>query len=329
MNTATGRGAFLLSLDTELAWGGVYNGSWRRRTHLFQGTRSAIGELLALLERYDIHATWAVVGHLFLDTCSKAGAEKHPEILRPASRRGDSDWFQDDPSTGWKEAPFWYAPDIVTRVLACRATQEVGCHGFSHMIAGDPGFTRECMESELDAAHTAANRWGVKLESFVFPRNSVAHLDALRSRGYIAFRGVAHEWTHRLPSGLSRLGHVAQAFAPVPPPTATPRFVDGLWDIPGTYLYVGREGWGRHLPISLRVSKARQGLRLAIDRKAVFHMWFHPFNLASDPEGLLKGLDLIFQEVASLRERGLLSNPTMGEMARSLSYTASERMTRA
>ncbi len=56
------------------------------------------------------------------------------------------------------------------------------------------------------------------------------------------------------------------------------------------------------------------GLRQAASRGNVFHLWTHPFNIASDPDGLFRGLEVIFQEFARLRESGLMSNSTMGDL---------------
>lgn len=315
------KGVFLLSLDTELAWGGVHDGSYRARQELFGHTRDAIGKLVGLLERYDIRATWAVVGHLFLDRCEPINGMKHPEIVRPAYRWSDGDWFQNDPCTNAAAAPFWYAPDVVETVLGCRTPQEVGCHGFSHMIVGDPGCSAECFESEIKACQAAAARWGIALRSFVFPRNAVGHLDVLRKMGFVAFRGTSGGWPERLPSPIRRLGSGLQNVFPLPPLTDRPRRAGGLWDLPGTCFYLHRQGWARRVPVALRVRKALLGIEEAVERQSMFHLWFHPFNLASDPEGLLKGLETIFQEVTRYRESNQLTNPTMGELASQLNLT--------
>ena len=95
--TTTEKGLFLLSIDTELAWGGVHNGAFRKRLGHYQRTREAIRQLVALLERYEIRATWAVTGHLFLDQCRTEGGVKHPEITRPSYQWFAGDWFDVDP----------------------------------------------------------------------------------------------------------------------------------------------------------------------------------------------------------------------------------------
>ena len=50
-------------------------------------------------------------------------------------------------------------------------------------------------------------------------------------------------------------------------------------------------------------------------QKRIFHIWFHPYNLATDVDGLLYGLEKIFAEVSLLRSQGVLENPTMGELS--------------
>jgi hypothetical protein len=68
----------------------------------------------------------------------------------------------------------------------------------------------------------------------------------------------------------------------------------------------------RHIPLGLRVARASKGLRAAIEQKRMFHLWFHPTNLADESEAMFEGLDAILGEAARLREGSLLENLTMG-----------------
>jgi peptidoglycan/xylan/chitin deacetylase (PgdA/CDA1 family) len=281
-----------------------------------QRTRDVVTRLIDLLEQYEIRATWAVVGHLLLDRCRPVHGVKHPEIVRPSYAWFSGDWFQDDPCTDYARDPFWYGPDLIKRILASRTPQEIGCHGFSHMIIGDPGCSRDCLDSELKASQEAAASWGVTLKSFVFPRNSIGHLDVLAANGFSAFRGMASAtWRRLLPTAVFNGMHT---ILPVPPFTSQPSAQHGLWNLPATTFYLHREGRARTVPIRLRVYRAVQGVRRAAKEKSLCHLWFHPFNLASDPEALLEGLKSTFKEVALCRERGVLANVTMGELAQQL-----------
>ena len=69
------------------------------------------------------------------------------------------------------------------------------------------------------------------------------------------------------------------------------------------------------MPVRARVRKAGKGLHRAVRDEAVFHLWFHPFNLAPDRVAMLAALDEVLAEVATLRAAGRLDVRTMGELA--------------
>ena len=64
-------GYFLFSLDTELGTGYFDEDAARHRLFSKDGIeeRKRIARVLTLCEQYGIHATWAVVGHLFFNRC--------------------------------------------------------------------------------------------------------------------------------------------------------------------------------------------------------------------------------------------------------------------
>lgn len=313
----------MFSLDTELAWGSVHRGGYAGRERDFERTRPVIGQLLGLFERYRIRATWAVVGHLFLERCSPVDGVKHPEVVRPDHARGADDWFGRDPCTCLAGDPFWYGPDIVEMIRSCSVPQEIGCHNFSHMIVGDPGCSREAFSSELAASRDAASAHGVGMRSFVYPRNSIGHVDVLAEHGYTSYRGLAPGWRWRSRGAAARLARLADNFLPSAAPAVRPvRGEGGVVNVPASYNYIHRSGWGRYVPVGVRVRKAAGGLRRAAREGGVFHMWTHPFNIASDPRGLLGGLERIFQEYKSLADSGLIASRSMCDIAEAAAGTA-------
>ena len=319
VSSNSSRGAFVFSLDTELAWGGVHSRNVESRQSHFAGTRGAVRRLLGLLETFEIRATWAVVGHLMLDECSRTGSVPHPEIVRPEYDWRQGDWFDLDPCSTSRESPHWYAPDMIESILACKVAQEIGCHTFSHVIVGDPGCSKECFTSELQACLDVADDWGLELRSFVFPRNSIAHLDVLRRFGFTAFRGeVETSWGTSLPGTLGRAARAALWSTPAHPLTAPVSLRAGMWDIPATSFFIHRDGLASKIPMGMRVWRATRGVEQAAKDGSIFHLYLHPFNLASDPDALLGGLESVFRHVATLRDRGKLWNPTMGRLAAEL-----------
>jgi peptidoglycan/xylan/chitin deacetylase (PgdA/CDA1 family) len=320
MQGSLDKGVFTLSLDTEMAWGFNHLPPSLHPEHQFQDVRRIVERLLKLMEQYEIQTTWAVVGHLFLEQCREEEGCKHPEIVPPRYSWLARDWLEPDPCSDVEQAPFRYGPDIIDMIMNCPVPQEVGCHNFSHAIVGDPGCPRESFESELQACRNLAAHKQIELKSFVYPKNSVGHVDVLPEHGFTSYRGRQPCWFEGYPWHLWRIAHKVDAFFPVPPPVVYPSYSNGIWNIPASAYYVDRDKrWSKCLPIWMRVWKAKQGLRRAAQRRGIYHLWFHPYNMAGDMEGLFHGLEQIFIAVDKLRYQGVLENLTMGQLAERLS----------
>lgn len=311
------RPTFVLSIDTELVWGSFDHVPLAVFAARYPDERGVIQEILALLDRYDIAATWAVVGHLFLASCQRGeDGRAHPAMPRPDFAWFGRDWYAADPCADRASEPLWYGDDIVDAIVAAAAHHEVGCHGFSHAVFGDPGCAAAVAAAEIDECRRLAGLRGLDLRSFVFPRNREGHQEVLGERGFVAVRGADPTWRKRLPGRLGRLAALVDQALAITPPVSIPRQVrPGLWDIPGSMLLMERTGLRRFVPVSARVRKARRGLRRAVREDAVFHLWFHPFNLVPDRRAMLGALDQILAEVAALRDAGALEVMTMGQLA--------------
>jgi hypothetical protein len=274
--------------------------------------------LLALLEAHRISATWCVLGHLFLARCGPWPGPKHPEIARPRHAWVRGDWFAHDPGTDEARAPLYYARSLVARIRDCPVPQEIGGHSFSHVIFGDAGCSRETARTELAASLAAAGELGLTLRSFAFPRNSVGHLPELAAHGFTCFRGPGPRWYERddAPGLLGRLAHLWDVVRAATPPTVLPeRTPEGLVNVPGSMIYFPMHGVRRLVPVSRRVRRALRGVDAAVRERRVFHLWFHPTNLADGQEPLFAGLAAILRRVSELRDAGRLDVLSMGELA--------------
>ena len=67
-----------------------------------------------------------------------------------------------------------------------------------------------------------------------------------------------------------------------------------MWNLPGCLFYPPPKDVTWPMAVSLMVWKAKNALRRAARERRLFHLWFHPFNLAANPERLLGGLADIF-----------------------------------
>jgi peptidoglycan/xylan/chitin deacetylase (PgdA/CDA1 family) len=289
-------GIFTISLDFELIWGTLDKPKHTRFRRLCTIEREeVIDRLLQLFTEYRISATWCTVGHLFLDRDHDAGI-----------RSTEAD------------APIFYGRDLIDRIRNCPVPQEVGSHTFSHRIFDDPLCTRPVADEELAASTRIAAEIGLRMTSFAFPRNRIAHLDLLPKHGFTSFRGQDARWYARTGHRrwFHRAGHLLDMFcATTPTPVLPVWHEEGIWEIPGSMLFTPSHGFRRIVPARARVHRARKGLLSAAESKKIFHLWFHPTDVVVRKEAMLDGLRQILEAANELRDAGRLSILNMSEIS--------------
>jgi len=220
---------FIISLDTELIWGIVHTGE---DAALFlkdpKGCRGAIDSLLNIFEKHNIPATWAVVGHLFLDHCEKEGGIPHKDMPR-----FKKDWYLCDPCTGIQRDPLYYGKDIIEKILSNPVEHEIGYHSFSHVIFSE--CSREVAEAEIKEGIKLAEVFGITLKSFVFPQDKIGHLDVLKENGFRIYRGRIFKrgsMNQRVP--IRKFNGAIDLIIAKP---VELRLMDGIWEVPSSMLF--------------------------------------------------------------------------------------------
>jgi hypothetical protein len=162
------------------------------------------------------------------------------------------------------------------------------------------------------------------MKSFIFPRNLVGHLDVLKQYGFACYRGPEPHWYAGQGRAIRRLGHLLEILAAKTPPAVMPSEESGMWNIPGSMLYTPSHGSRRYLPVWMRVLRAQRGLDNAVRRGQIFHLWFHPTDLAGRVDAMIGGLRKIFEHAARLRESGQLMVCPMRDLVPSSEFAGSE-----
>ena len=315
----------------ELAWGfmeSVKIDEWRLRA--VGRIREVLDSVLRLLQDYEIPATWALLGHLFLDKCERK-ERPHSEIPRPSYAWFEGDWFKYDPCTDIERDPLWYGKDIVEKILDFSsdsvAEQEIACHSFSHPVFGDPGCSKEFARAEIDKCLAIMKGYETRPRTFVFPLGSVGHVRLLKERGFTAFfsgisqlvKGsslgrLAPSAFHRyVSSGIELLSNNSL----LSPPVSVPEMVlPGLWAIPGSMCFNKK----RNVPLKFVVLRAKRGIERAIREKACFYMYTHLHNFGVDSGSLLHSFENILRYVDEKRQVGELQVTNVQELVRSLEH---------
>jgi len=291
---------FLITLDVELGWGLARS----RSNHLDllkkdeKQVREAIDFLLKNFEGYQIPATWAMVGHLFLDSCQKKDGIPHPDM--PHVR---DDWYSCDPATNITQDPLFYGRDIVEKVLASRLKHEIGYHSFSHVIFSE--CSRQVAQAEIEAGLKLARESGIELKSFVFPKNQIGHIDVLKEYGFQIYRGKNLTRAVQNSYLMNKLGAIMDTG--LAPPTEA-RLVEGIWELPSSLYFCEPR-----LPFTL-LPRTKLGLRRAINSKKIFHVFLHPWNLVIYPQ-IRDDLVKLLRFVAQKQAQGKLEVTTMAGLA--------------
>lgn len=283
------RGAVVLSLDFELAWAWPYAVNPPVdpvATGLRE--REQVPMLVRTFEEFSIPATWATVGHLFLERCSRGStgcAHEHlarlPFFENHLWRFSKGDWFQHDPCTDVRRDPAWYGPDLIQLILGSRVRHEIGCHGFSHAGLG-PYCPPDVARAEAEECRKVMKDFGVEPVSWVFPGNDEGNHQALWDSGI------------RIVRSYPRAVHIAL-------PEKRP---DGLWEVHSSTGLSRGEGW----PMERRLTRLKRFLQRAVETRMAMHLWLHPSLDLDDYRGLLVPF---LRACAELREAGRLDVVTM------------------
>lgn len=291
-------GSVVVSVDAELGWGFH---DIEIPTDRLESARVGWKRLAALCSEFDVPATWAVVGHLFLDDCD-GRHETHP--LGPEWFRSEREEWADRPSLR-------YGPHLVADLRDDEVDHEIGCHTFSHVLFGDDETTVDVARAEIQHSLAATRGTDIDLRSFVFPRNDVGHRAVLAEFGFDCYRGVG-------PASPSPVEKLTAATVGSPSPRLVTPVVDefGLVNVPASLYLFSFEGPVRNAVSTLFedpiVQRACRGIDAAVESEnGVFHMWLHPNNLVSRTEA--SRMRAIFSYLDSRRDQ--VSIETMGEVA--------------
>jgi hypothetical protein len=295
---------FIISLDTEMLWGPGGGQAGMEIYNLIKKnakrTRSTITILLDLFEKYKISATWAVVGHLFLDSCEEDTCLTMINIKKYGFTKS---WYK-DPYSNIEKDPLYYGKDIIEKIIANPINHELGYHSFSHVCF--PYIPREMAEGEIKESKKIEKEWNIKFTSFVFPINRIAYVDILKENGFKIYRGKDLSVTNTSQNLIFekfKLG-ISKFIAP----RVEPRWDNGIWEIQSSMCFSDLQ-----IPQSLLL-RGKIGLDRAIKEKNIFHIWLHPWDLFCY-QRLKDDLGKMLKYVSKRRDEGKIEVMTMNDLA--------------
>ncbi len=310
------KGKFVISLDTEFAWGRIGVEEKKMFYPFFEKTSKIIDKLLELFEKYNTPATWAIVGRLLED-------EKNPspyfnQDLNSFFSEIDNSIYQ-DAILNDKKNSFLFDTQLVDNIKSYKTKHELATHTYNHAFWGEVK-DRELLEKDMEAAKAMAIKHDHEIRSIVFPKNQIGHREVLKKYGILTYRSPDLYWYSDFPKLVQKIIRQVDSFLPTPARTVEASVDElGLVKIPGSLLFrISHLGMKKNYPTASLKIKAIKGLRQAAKDSKIIHLWFHPFNFGYKEEEHFQALEAVLQEAKRLREAGKIETVTMGSIAKTL-----------
>lgn len=316
-------GILIISLDFELYWGLLGKIPLENYRDNILGARSIIPRLLNLFKKYQIHATWAIIGFLFFESRQellKALPKKGPDYLNRSfcpynhiSVIGENE----------QKDPIHYAPSIIN-MITLESNQEIASHTLSHYYSLENGQNINSFKDDLEVAVRVAAKYDLILDSFVFPGNQINkdYIPILKEIGIKAYRGNEASWFYQMRANeeetMLRKGL---------------RLLDTYLNFSGHNAYdkaIIKQQFPFNLPSSrflrpyskklarfepLRLARIVSDLTYAARNGLVYHLWWHPHNFGINQEENLTFLQSILEHFIKMKKLYGMESLTMNELS--------------
>uniref|UniRef100_UPI004048215D hypothetical protein n=1 Tax=Roseivirga sp. TaxID=1964215 RepID=UPI004048215D len=303
--------SFIISLDLELYWGVCGSRSLKSYQSNLKGVGLAVDGILGLFSEYDIRATWATVGFLFLNNENER-RERIPEHLPCYDSPNDSTYSIAAKLIEENQDCF-YLPNIIDKLKA--SNQEIGSHSYSHFYSLNNLNSDQAFYDDALFFNQVSQPF-CQVKSYVFPRNQVSesHLCVLSQFGLRTFRGNDANRIYEKKGYLSKALRFLDSYLPVYGSHGiTPyKHSSGLVNVPAsTFLrpYNTRISTLNHLQL-VRIKNAMT--KCALNGQS-FHLWWHPHNFGINLEQNISMLKVILEHYELLSKKYGMTNKVMGD----------------
>ncbi len=316
-------GNFVISLDFEIYWGLRDALKLDQYRDNLLGVRTVIPGLLHLFDKYQINATFATVGLLFFndkDEMLEGLPERKPHYTD--SHISPYEGHFDEVGRDETKDVFHFAPSLIKMIL--QSGQEIGCQTFSHYYCLESGQTIEDFREDLRAAKRIAEKRGITLKSFVFPRNQYneAYLNVCKEEGISSFRGNETSWLYKAKdveseTTLRRAIRLADAYFNISGHhchEATYMINNELCNIPASRFlrpYSNRLSFLE----KLRLNRITKSMTHAAKHGLTYHLWWHPHNFGINIKENLAFLEKILVHYQKLSKKYVFRSVSMQQLA--------------
>lgn len=318
-------GNFVVSLDFELMWGVRDVRTIENYGANVNGVHLAIPRMLESFDEFGINATFATVGFLFFQ--DKNGLLNNlPDVLPAYTNKHLSPYennYLDSLGKDFTEDKYHFAPQLI-KMIQDKNRHEISTHTFCHYYCLEEGQTIESFRSDIIKAIEVAQKFNIKIQSIIFPRNQFneQYLKVLKDLGVTNYRGCEESWIYRAQSGSSET-RLRRAF----------RLLDTYINISGHNSYTNdylKRSFPVNIPSSrflrpysprlkfldgIRLNRIKTAMTHAAKNNKTYHIWWHPHNMGINQDENFEFLKKILRHYKQLQEQYNFRSITMTDLA--------------
>lgn len=316
-------GKMVISLDFEMLWGVHDLITLDEYMEHIYNVEKVIPKMLNLFQKYDIHATWAVVGFLFYDSMTEL-INNIPEKKPNYDDQSLSSYSYMMKIVNNKDIQrYCFAKPLIKKIMSYDG-QEIGSHTYSHYYCMDSGQSVSEFEVDLKMAIKVSKENGVNIKSFVFPKNQYKkeYLEILRENGVIAFRGNEKSKIYKPARSheniVKRIFRLADSFMNITGSNCCS--FDDIVENKMVNIHASRflrpyMGKGKIIE-RIKLHRIKGQMTYAAKNRKIFHLWWHPHNFGCQMQENFNNLIEILNHYKVLKTKYNFQSFNMNELAK-------------
>ena len=313
-------GYFVISLDFELQYGIEDKRYIKDYKHNILGGRNAIEKMLLLFKKYEIHATWAVVGMMFNESLTEWNLNRPKHI--PKYRKPIQSIYDHMERMGEDEVsdPFHYGLSLISKIMRT-PNQEIASHTYSHFYCNEYGARAdEFLEDIKKAVEITEKKSGEKAKSIVFPRNQInkEFIELLKSQNIRIYRGCQKNILYNKSSDniFIRGMRLIDAYTGISGYKSYPveeLYEEGMCNVKASAMF---RPYNSKISFfeRLKVNTIKRAMLHAAQNGEIYHLWWHPHNMGNNTDENMRQLQEILHYFNYLNKTYGMKSSTMREM---------------
>jgi len=297
------KGIINISLDVEGAWGWLPYENRHDYLEMCKKSQIVIPRLLKLFDKYNIKVNLAICGAYSL--ANKNDVKTY--LANDQSRSTNDDFLLKD-----QEDAFFY-PKIFEIINKSYVKHDISSHTFSHIYHSsikDSKKSRLLFSDDLKKNNVLLKEKANNIiNSLVFPKNEIGHLDVIKDLGLNVFRGNIFDTSNSFMDKVSRLSCIYNEHMGY---KIYPNNTLGIQS--SQYFCLPKSNLKSFFLKKTLVSRTINGIDKAITNKNVFSIWFHPYDFGHKTDSNFDLLEELLKKIVIYRNNNKIDILTLNEI---------------